>query len=149
MPSKIDLITDSEYTTTSNGKKVLLETKMGSCRATCTTPNWALLKDPKEPLAIDTEFQEFKAKSAEKWGHRMGRIAVVNTRGQVVYDVYVQYEYDEDTSIKMPPPEYGVTKKDLWLRKGAKESWEVEENLAKVGRRDFDSKYSSEMNPDC
>lgn len=130
MPSQINIVTDAGYTISATGKKVLLE--VTNSRASCTTPNWSLLRDPKEPLAMDVEFQEHKGKGAEKWGHRMGRIAVVNTKGQTIYDVYVQYDYDPDVKTKMPPPVFGVTRKDLSSRNGAKESWEVEENLRKM-----------------
>lgn len=130
MPSRIDLIGDADYEVSASGKKILREAT--NSRATCTTPKWSLILDPSEPLAMDIEFQEYKTKYADKWGHRMGRIAVVNTRGQTVYDVFVQYEYDAETNTKMPPPVFGVTRKDLRLQNGAKESWEVEENLRKV-----------------
>lgn len=132
MPSTINTITDAGYTISATGKKVLLAPPMGKCRATCTTPRWELLKDDDEPLAIDCEFQEFKPEDAEKWGHRMGRLAVVNTKGEFIYDVYARYPYVQTTNTKMPPPQFGVTREDLWLRNGAKESKEVEKNLRRM-----------------
>ena len=132
MPSKIDVVADSACTVSVDGKKVLIKPVNPSCRATCTSVQWDLLKNPKEPLALDIEFQEHREKGAEKWGHRMGRIAIVNTRRQTVLNTYVRYEYDAEVSTKMPPPVFGVTRKDLYLRNGARESMEVERELKKV-----------------
>lgn len=131
MPS-VNTITASSYETTKDGKKVLLVPANGACRATCTSVKWELVKDPSEPLAFDIEFQEYKGPDAEKWAHRIGRIAVVNTRGEVVLDTFTQYDFDRNVKTKMPPPQFGVTRKDLWLRNGAKEWWVVEENLYKL-----------------
>lgn len=132
MPSTVALITDADFTIAADGKKFLLPPKNPNCRATCTKVKWELLKDPKEPVAIDVEFQEFRGKDAEKWGHRMGRVAVVNSRGQVIYDTYASYDYDADTKTKMPPRCFGVERKDLYIRNGAKQSSEVEGNLKKI-----------------
>lgn len=111
---------------------MLIDPKNPHCRATQTEPKWELLKDPNEPFAIDIEFQEFRKKGAIKWGHRIGRISIVNTRGQVIYDTYVRYEYDEDMEVKMPPKRFGVTWADIKIPNGAKPIFEVEENLHKI-----------------
>ena len=104
------------------------------CRATCTKPRWDLLNDQKEPLALDIEFQDFKPKGAAKWGHRIGRIAFVNTRGQTVYDTYVRYKFDQDVAVKCPSEVFGVTRADLQVANGAQPIAEVEKNLEKIMR---------------
>ena len=117
---------------TADGRRVLVDPKNPNCRATQTRPRFDLLKDPKEPLAVDIEFQEYRPKDAEKWAHRIGRIAFVNTRGDTIYDTYCRYEYDETISVKMPPAMFGVTYKDLRLANGAKPIREVNEDLSKI-----------------
>ena len=83
--------------------KPLLIAPANPGRATQITPRLDLLKDIDEPLAVDIEFQEYKPKDSEKWAHRIGRIAFVNTRGDVIYDCYFRYEFDEEVNVKMPP----------------------------------------------
>lgn len=66
------------------------------CRATQTKPRFDLLL-PGEPCAIDAEFQRFRIVSDDgtesKCINRPGRLSIVNTRGDVVLDVYCRYEY--------------------------------------------------------
>lgn len=132
MPSFVNTVTADAYYISPSGKPVLVSTTHPACRATCTEPNWDAVRDPKEPLALDIEFQEFRHKDDRKWSHRMGRVALVNTRGTTVYDTYVRYDYDPDVEVKLPPRVFNVTWKDLQLRNGAKEWWQVEEKLWKV-----------------
>lgn len=132
MPSRIDFVDGEAITISVDGKKVLLKPRNPNCRATCTTAKEELAKDPNEPLAVDVEFQEYRPIGEVKWRHRIGRIAVVNTRGKVVYDVCVRYEYDETIIIKMPPKRYGVEYKDLQICNGAKEILEVVQVLRKL-----------------
>ena len=68
------------------------------CRATQTSPRFDLLL-PGEPCALDAEFQRYVIKDEEgnesKCHIRPGRLSIVNTRGDVVLDVYCRYEYKE------------------------------------------------------
>ncbi|KAF2483658.1 hypothetical protein BDY17DRAFT_324375 [Neohortaea acidophila] len=105
------------------------------CRATQTTPRWHLLAaDKNEPLAIDIEFVDWKLKAnpESKFRHRLGRVALTNTRGQTIYDVYVNYPYNERVRRLLPPPVFGVLREDLMIRNGAKESKEVLKNLGNI-----------------
>ena len=103
----INIVPAHSVSRTAEGKLTVKEQVVARCRATQTTPDTSLLTDPNEPLALDIEFQEYRHKDAVKWGHRMGRIAIVNTRGKTIYDTYVNYERDEDVSMKMPPACFG------------------------------------------
>ena len=85
-----------------------------------------------EPFAVDIEFQEYRPKDAFKWDHRIGRIAIVNTRGQTIYDTYVRYDFDETIQIKMPPARFGVTYQDISIANGAKPIRDVQINLNKI-----------------
>ena len=68
------------------------------CRTTQTKPRFDLLLLG-EPCAIDAEFQRFRVVDDEgnesKCINRRGRLSIVNTRGDVVLDVYCRYEYVE------------------------------------------------------
>ncbi|KAK3707329.1 REX4, RNA exonuclease 4 [Vermiconidia calcicola] len=128
----INIVPAHSVSRTAEGKLTVKEQVVARCRATQTTPDTSLLTDPNEPLALDIEFQEYRHKDAVKWGHRMGRIAIVNTRGKTIYDTYVNYERDEDVSMKMPPAYFGVTWKDLNIANGARPSWEVENKLRDI-----------------
>lgn len=115
-----------------NGKPIVVQTNP-RCKATQTTPRWDLLsKDSNEPLAVDIEFQECKAPDQEKWHHRIGRIAFVNTRGKVIYDTFVRYEDEKDLSMKMGPKRFGATWQDIKLENGAKPIHEAEWELRKI-----------------
>ena len=122
----------SAFLVTTDGRNVLIDPKDPQCRATQRTPRFDLLKDSKEPLALDIEFQEYRAKDSVKWSHRIGRIAFVNTRGDTIYDTYVRYEFDENVNIKMPPACFGVTYRDISIANGAKPISEVEKELQKI-----------------
>ena len=117
---------------TADGRPILVDPKNPRCRAKQLTPCLDLLKDFDEPLALDIEFQEYRAKDAVKWAHRIGRIAFVNTRGESIYDTYVRYEYDQSISVKMPPAVFGVTYKDIRISNGAKPIFDVEQDLRKI-----------------
>ena len=77
------------------------------CRATQLTPAWNLLI-PGEPVSLDIEFQNFKHISWDKWRHRVGRVAIVNSKGETVLDVYAAYPKEDGVNKLMPPPEFGV-----------------------------------------
>lgn len=115
MPSTIQTVGTEGFTIATDGRKVLIDKSMPACRATRTDPNWDAIRDPKEPVAVDCEFQEYRRVGAVKWEHRIGRVAIVNTRGETVYDTYVRYDYDAEVSVKLPPRRFNVTWKDLAL----------------------------------
>lgn len=130
----VQTVNASACEVSANGKLVLLQKTHPGCRATCTSPNSDAVNAADEPLAIDIEFQEYKKKTDVKWSHRIGRIALVNTRGKTVYDTYVRYAYDPELEVKVPPKWLGfqVEWKDLALANGAKRAKEVEGNLRKL-----------------
>lgn len=131
MGSGVQTQTRESITYDSNGKPMVV-LKNSRCKATQTTPRWDLLsKDPNEPLAIDIEFQECKREGAEKWHHRIGRIAFVNTKGDTIYDTYVRYEDEKDLAAKVNP-RFGVTWRDLKIQNGAQPIQEVEWDLSKI-----------------
>jgi hypothetical protein len=106
MPHAVVTVTADQAVKSANGKLSLILKGPPGCRATKLIPNYELLKDPKEPLALDIEFQEYRHVDSVKWGHRMGRISIVNTRGETIYGTYVSYDYDPDVDVKMPPARY-------------------------------------------
>lgn len=104
-------------------------------RALQTTPRFDLLTDPNEPLAIDIEFVDWKIRdSANKNQHRIGRVALTNTRGDRIYDVFAKYPYKEDEQLQLPPRKLnlGVYWEDLKWEAGAKSSAEVLRNLERL-----------------
>ena len=71
-------------------------------RAMQTVPRLDLLDDPTEPFAVDLEFQQSKREGDLKGKQRIGRVSVVNTRGDVVYDVYTAYDNEPDVKKSVP-----------------------------------------------
>lgn len=105
-----------------------------TCRARQTSPRLDRLGD-REPVAIDIEFEEWRRKNqtgSRSWKHRIGRVAVVNTRGQLIYDTFAHYPVDPQISTKLPPPEFGVFEQDLKLENGARHIDVVEEDLRRI-----------------
>ncbi|KAK3679716.1 hypothetical protein LTR78_000092 [Recurvomyces mirabilis] len=91
-------------------------------RATQTYPLYSLLL-PGEPCFVDIEFQNYLVDGRGPQKHRVGRIAILNTRGDVVLDAYAVYN-NEDNVKKCFGPIYwqemfGVTKRDLIVGNGA------------------------------
>lgn len=123
---------DSAVLKTADGHHLLVDPKNPRCRATQRAPRLDILKDLKEPFAVDIEFQEFRRMDSTTWDHRIGRIAIVNTRGQTIYDTYVRYQYDEDINMKMPPAEFGVTYEDIRMANGANAIREAKEDINKI-----------------
>lgn len=81
-------------------QSISLRNKDTGCRATQTTPRYDLILDD-EPVCMDIEFQRYCPQNDNpkvKWMHRIGRISLVNTRGDVVLDVYARYPYVEGIS---------------------------------------------------
>lgn len=130
MPAAIVLQKYEAVIFNANGKPEWV--KNPNCKATQTTLRLDLLsKDTSEPLAVDIEFQTCKAKDADKWAFRVGRIAVVDTKGNVVYDTFVRYKDEENVAAKANPM-FGVTWQDLKIKNGAKWFEEVKEDLQKI-----------------
>ena len=122
----------SFFLVTVDGRQILVNPDNTDCRATQLVPRYDLLKDPKEPLAVDIEFQEYKSVDAESWSHRIGRIAIVDTSKDTIYDTYVHYDYDETIEVKMPPPEFGVTWDDIDPKNLAQPISEVSDALNRI-----------------
>ena len=122
----------SAFLRTADGRPISVDPKNPNCRATQRTPRIDLLKDLEEPFAVDIEFQEFRQKGAAKWNHRIGRIGIVNTRGDIIYDTYVRYDWDENIEVKMPPPVFGVTYQDISIANGAKPIGEAKKDINRV-----------------
>ncbi|KAK4565906.1 hypothetical protein LTR86_003755 [Recurvomyces mirabilis] len=104
-------------------------------RATQTYPLYNLLL-PGEPCIVDIEFQNYKVDNSGPQKHRIGRIAILNTRGDVVLDAYAVYK-NEDNVEKCFGPIYwqeafGVTKRDLILENGAIFASKVERWAANI-----------------
>lgn len=128
MPSRTTASTTlADYITTNPRNaavaQILVEPKY-KCGATQTYPLYDLLL-PGEPVAIDIEFQHYKS-TGYKGGHRLGRPTIVNTKGEVVLDVYAAYPREEGVSKRMPPEEYNVDKRDLLFHNGAVAAHKVE-----------------------
>lgn len=95
------------------------------CRATQTT----VRKDhlvAGEPVALDIEFQQYKRDSAKKHAHRIGRIAIVNTKGELVLDVYAAYPREDGVRKVYPPKRFLVESEDLLFENGAVAAHKVE-----------------------
>lgn len=108
-----------------------LNTDSSKGSATQPEPRLDLLL-PDEPVALDVEFQEYFVAGTIKWQHRIGRVAVVNTKKEAILDVYAAYPADENIKKKMPPEMFGVTKNDLLYQNGAVPARIVEKSLAKI-----------------
>lgn len=129
MSSPVDELTESMASTTvghtpgSNGKEK--GANGYECRATQLQPVWRLLRDG-EPVALDIEFQNYQRGGFN--GHRVGRVAIVNIRGETVLDVYAAYRNEPDVKKKLPPRflELGVDWADLKRCNGAVDAAVVE-----------------------
>ena len=111
--------------TTSVAATVHSQTGTYRCRATQLTPAWDKLI-PGEPVALDIEFQNFKHFSWDKWRHRVGRVAIVNSIGETILDVYAAYPREDGVRKLMPPPDFGVQHEDLMFSNGAVAAHKVE-----------------------
>ncbi|KAK5689241.1 hypothetical protein LTR17_026407 [Elasticomyces elasticus] len=104
---------------------------VGKCRATQTTARFDLLIDG-EPCFIDIEFQGYKRDDRIKYGHRIGRICILNSKGDVVLDVYAIYPREAGQFKKKPNAEFGVTKEDLLYENGGVAAHRVERWVAEI-----------------
>ncbi|KAK4953712.1 auxilin-like clathrin-binding protein required for normal clathrin function [Elasticomyces elasticus] len=101
------------------------------CRATQTWPLFHLLFEG-EPCFLDIEFQKYRPLGAPKEIHRIGRIAILNSKGQVVLDVYAAYPRVEGVAKCRLLPEYGVEWEDLLYHNGAVKAIKVEQWVKRV-----------------
>lgn len=101
------------------------------CRATQLTPRFDLLL-PNEPVFFDDEFQIFKGPGDHQWRHRHGRVTVVGSSGQVIYDVYAAYPRVDGVYKRCPPPRFGVAKPDLLKVNGSQPARIVERELKRI-----------------
>lgn len=100
-------------------------------RATQQTPRLDLLL-PGEPVALDIEFQKFQREGHAKQQHRVGRIAVVNTKKETIIDVFAAYPREDGIEKKWQPSIFGVTFKDLRYDQGAVPAAKVERWIKEI-----------------
>lgn len=103
------------------------------CRATQTSPRFDLLL-PGEPVSVDIEFQNFRRQGG-KGNHRCGRVALVNTRNEVILDVYAVYPREEGVRKFFPPKKFIVDKQDLLYENGAVPAQQVEAWVKEIVKR--------------
>lgn len=80
---------------------------------------------------MDIEFQDYKRVGC-KQSHRVGRVAIVNTRGETVLDVYAVYNNEHNVKKKFPPARFGVKRDDLVFDNGAVHASEVEQSVKQI-----------------
>jgi hypothetical protein len=97
------------------------------CRATQTTPNPSVLM-PGEPCAIDFEFQKYKRTDipGARQQHRIGRVSIVNTHGDVALDVFAIYPNEPNVEKCWQPAKFGVKGSDLRFDNGGVDARKVE-----------------------
>ena len=122
----------SAFRQTSDGRLVRVTPQNPNTDATQTEPRWDLLKNLEEPLAVDIEFQTSRHEDAEKWSERIGHIGIVNTRGDLLYDTYVRYDYDPEVKVNMGLERFGVTYEKIRLENGALSIHEVKVHINKI-----------------
>ncbi|KAK4890537.1 hypothetical protein LTR27_010818 [Elasticomyces elasticus] len=101
------------------------------CRTTQTWPLFHLLFEG-EPCFLDIEFQKYRPQGSPKEIHRIGRIAILNSKGQVVLDVYAAYPRVEGVAKCRLLPEYGVEREDLLYQNGAVKAFKVEQWVKRI-----------------
>lgn len=103
-------------------------------RASRATQPWPLYKLllPGEPCFIDIEFQKYHVEGAPKQSHRIGRIAALNSKGDVALDVYAIYPREEGVKKCYQPARFGVTTKDLLFKNGGVAARKVERWVANL-----------------
>lgn len=87
---------------------------------------------PGEPVAFDDEHQTVLRKGALKWKERLGWVAVVNTKGESVLDVFAAYDHEDKARKEYPPERFGVGMEDLLFDNGAVRAKVVEKWLAEI-----------------
>ncbi|PPJ50393.1 hypothetical protein CBER1_06981 [Cercospora berteroae] len=123
---------------------------MGTGVGTQVVPRMELLL-PGEPCSIDMEFINFQVPGAvhpmdhndeskrnkPKWAHRPAWMAITNTRGEVVLDIFVKYPYVEGVRTMIPRAEgkdFGITQERLDHANGAVPGWKAEQYCARILR---------------
>ena len=89
-----------------------------TCRATQLYPLFHRLF-PGELCFLDIKFQQYRRDGELKQRHRIGRVAIVNSKGQVILDVYAAYPREPDVQKCWQPACFGVITKDLLFENGA------------------------------
>ena len=78
-----------------------------------------------EPVFPDIEFQSYCREGDRhpdgrvRWRKRIGRIAIINSVGDVVMDVYAAYPKEADMEKRMDPGRFGVVKTNPLFNYGA------------------------------
>lgn len=101
------------------------------CRATQLTPRFDRLF-PGEPCFLDIEFQRYRVAGITKEFHRVGRIAIVNSKGDTVLDVYAIYNNEESVTKTKQPKRFGVIVPDLTFGNGGVAGHKVEAWVARI-----------------
>lgn len=101
------------------------------CRATQLTPRFKLLIDG-EPVFLNIEFQKYKYNGEQRFGLRVGRIAILNSVGDTVLDVYAFNPREAGIEKRRQPVEFGVITEDLLIVNGAKPAATVEAWVARI-----------------
>jgi RNA exonuclease 4 len=83
---------------------------------------------------LDIEFQNYKHESWYKWQHRIGRVAIVNSIGETVLDVYAAYPREDGVEKRVPPRRFGVSFQDLKYENGTQPSHKVERWVKQIIR---------------
>lgn len=98
------------------------------CRATQTTIRHDLVQEG-EPLSIDAEFQRYKKVGELKWHHRFGRVAVVNSKCQTVWEAFFAYPNQKDIIKNCHGERFGVEPPDFLFKNGALPARKAEADL--------------------
>lgn len=87
-------------------------------RAVQTVPRMDLIT---AVIALDCEFQKVYVEAFGKHEHRVGRVSIVNHRGETIYDVFAWYPEEPGKTKKLSPKSLrlGVYWPDIKLRNGA------------------------------
>jgi hypothetical protein len=73
--------------------------------------------------------QEWRDSGHKDWFknyHRVGRVAIVNSKGEAILDVFAAYPKQDGVYKFVPPRRFGVTKEDLKYENGAVPAYKVE-----------------------
>lgn len=102
------------------------------CRATQLHPRFNLLR-PGEAVFFDSEHVGFgKVDKSQKARPRLARVAVLNSAGQVILDIYCYYNKVKGMRNFYPPEEFNVWWPDLLSQNGAKSAEVVEDWLKRI-----------------
>ncbi|KAK4501956.1 hypothetical protein PRZ48_007766 [Zasmidium cellare] len=102
------------------------------CRGTQTTIRYDLAP-PGEPLGLDVEFQNYKV-PGEKFKHRIGCMAIVNTAGEVVFHAYFAYGNVPGVQKRYPGAQFMVEAPDFLFQNGALQARKAEKAVKELVR---------------